>query len=435
MAISSAGVGTGIDAESIIAKLVAIERQPITQIDTRKKGVNEQISAYGRILSAVESLRTAAGKIDSSYDFQSYAATVADTEYASATASSLASAGSFSLYVQQLAQAHKLKSVAAPDVSAGGTLDITIGGAPTPVTITIAPGATLADLRSAINAADAGVTATIVNGSGGEQLVLTSAETGLANAITLGGSLTAALSFSNVTTAQDAIAKIDGISVTGSSNTLEDAVTGVSITLKKAHALPTDTTTVTVAADTETMTSQIESFVKAWNDLNGLFKSLTKYDAANKKASTLTGDQTIRGIENQLRNTLFSSPGGVGSAFPQLSSLGITLSSDGALALDKEKLGNSLTTNFADAVSTVTAFGGSFKTLTDSFVAASGSLTTRTTSLNATLALLEDRKEALEVRVSAIEKRYRAQFTALDALVGNLQTQSSYLSQQIARLA
>lgn len=433
MAITSAGVGSGIDAESIIAKLVAIERQPITQLETRKKSVNEQISAYGRILSAIESLRTAAGKVDSSYDFQIYKATVADTDYASASATSLAAAGSFNLYVQQLATAHKLKSVAAPDISAGGTLDITVGS--TTTTVSVSSGATLADLRSAINAADAGVTATIVNGTGGAQLVLTSKETGTANAVTLGGSLAGTLSFTDIETAQDALVEIDGIAVTSSSNTLEDAVTGVTLTLKKAHASPTESTLVTVAADTDAMTASVESFVKAWNDLNSLFKSLTRYDAANRKASTLTGDQTVRSIEGQLRDTLFSSPGGVSSAFPQLSSLGITLSADGSLALDKSKLGDALTTGLADAVSTLTAFGDSFKTLADGFVATSGPLTARTTGLDATLKLLDDRKAALELRVSAIEKRYRAQFTALDALVGSLQTQSSYLSQQLARLA
>jgi len=449
MAISSAGVGSGIDAESIIAKLVSLERAPITRIDAKTKSTNDQISAYGRILSATEKLRTAAGKLDSSYDFQAFSATVADTDYASANATSLASTGSYTMRVEQLAQANKLQSAANPSVGAGN-LKIslgTVGGSYTQTADINFTGSTLEELRSEINAADAGVTATIINGDSGPRLVLTSKETGAENAIKLEGTLgldtafdydpdSPTASFTELTTAQDAEATIDGVTVTSASNTLDDAVSGLSITLTKAHnpLVPTESTTLTVTPDTETMTGYAEDFVTAWNELNSLFKSLTAYDSANKKAATLTGDQTVRSIETQLRDMLFSSPAGASSTYPRLSDIGITLGQDGKLTLDSSKFSEALEDGFAEASSTITAFGAGFKTLTDTLVSSAGPIETKTDALDAMLELLEDRREALELQVTAIEKRYRAQFTALDALVGSLQTQSSYLSQQLARL-
>lgn len=455
MSISSAGIGTGIDAESIIAKLVSLERQPITRIDSKLKSSNDQISAYGRILAATEKLRTAAGKLDSSYDFQAFSATLADEDYATATASSLANSGSYSLHVEQLAQANKLQSAAGPSVAAGdltislGTLSGggTIYTAASSVTINFT-GSTLEDLRAAINDADAGVTATIVNGDSGQRLILTSKETGAASTIKLEGTsglngafdydpTSPTASFTETAAAQDAEAYFDGILVTSASNTIEDAVSGVDVTLKQTHTQGdlSDVTTLTVGPDSETMTGYAEDFVTAWNELNSLFKSLTAYDATNKKAATLTGDQTVRSIETQLRDTLFSSPSGASSAYPRLSDLGITLNQDGSLTLDSSKFGEALEDGFADVTSTITAFGADFKTLTDSLVDSAGPIETKTDALDAMVELLEDRREALELQVAAVEKRYRAQFTALDALVGSLQTQSAYLSQQLALLA
>jgi flagellar hook-associated protein 2 len=451
MAISSAGIGTGLDVASIISKLVAVESQPITLLNTRQQAYKDQLSAYGRILSAASSLQTAAGKLDSTADFQGYTATVADTDYASATASSYAAAGSYALRVEQLAQANKLLSTADPAVAAG-TLTIELGdissgsfvakSGTSPIAINFT-GSTLEELRSAINSASAGVSATIVNGSGGKQLVLTSSVTGAENTIRLTGAtglsgftydpITPSAAFTEKAAAQDAEAYIDGVLVTSSTNTLAEAMTGVSITLKKVHD-PLEATTLTIGSDTAGMTTRAKDFVKSWNDLNTLFKSLTKYDPTASKASTLSGDRTVSGMEAQLRSVLFSSPGSASATYPRLSDLGITLETDGSLKLDETKFGTALSSNLTDATATMTAFGAAFKTLADNLVGTDGAITSKTTSLNSTIKSMDTRREVLQRQVDAIEKRYRAQFTALDAMMGRMQTQSSYLSQQLSRL-
>lgn len=454
MTITSAGIGTGLDVESIITKLIAVESIPITQLNTKQQSYKDQLSAYGRILSSFSSMQTAAGKLDSTTDFQGYSASVANTDYATATATSYAASGSYALRVDQLAQANKLQSTVDPSVAAG-TLTIEIGdisggsfvakSGTSPVAINFT-GSTLEELRSDINAAGAGITATIINGSAGKQLILSSNETGKENTIKLTGAsglsgftydpITPSAAFTEKATAQDAKAYIDGVLVTGSSNTLSEALTGVTITLKKAHdpLLPADATTLTVGPDTDGMTSRANDFVKSWNDLNTLLKSLTSYDVTTKKAAALTGDQTVSGMQQQLRNVLFSSPAGASSTYPRLSDLGITLEADGSLKLDSAKLGSALSANLADASATMVAFGSAFKSLTDNLLGTDGAITTKTTSLNTTISSMDDRRDALQLQVDAIEKRYRAQFTALDALMGRLQSQSSYLSQQLSRL-
>lgn len=465
MAISSAGIGSGLDVASIISKLVAVESIPITQLNTRQQSYKDQLSAYGRIQSATSTLQSAATQLSSADLFQGFSATVGDTSYATATASSSAAAGSFTLRVAQLASPDKLR-IADQGTLSSGSLTISLGtlsGGPpattytakantTPVTVNFA-GGTLDDLQAAINSANAGVTATIVNGAT-RQLVLTSNETGEANSIQLGGSggLSAftydplnpgSSNFTETAAAQNAQAFIDGISVTSSTNTLTNAVTGVNVTLLKAHptpadplnpVVPTEATTLVVGSDTAGMTTKVQSFVKAWNDMDNLFGTLTKYDPTTKTGATLTGDSSVTSMRQQLRNILFSSPSGASSIYPRLSDLGVTLQADGSLSLDTSKLSTAISTNQAAVTATMTAFGSAFKTTTDSMLSTDGILTSKTSSLNTTIASMDDRRDALQRNVDAVQARYQKQFSALDALMGTLQTQSTYLTQQLAKL-
>lgn len=453
--ISSLGVGTGIDLNSLLTKLISAESAPITQLNTKQASYKSQLSAFGRIQSAVEKLATAAEKIGTAANFKGYSATVADTTYASATATSYAAAGSFSLRVDQLAQANKLLSGANPSVAAG-TLQIELGdisggsfvakSGSSPVTINFT-GSTLEELRTAINDASAGVTASIINGAGGsKQLMLSSNETGAANAIRLTGGtglsgftydpLSPSAAFTQKTAAQDAMAQIEGVLVTSATNTLTEAMTGVSITVKKAHdpLVLTDATTIDIGNDTEGMTTKVKDFVTAWNDLNTLTKELTKFDTANNKASVLTSDGTVSSVNNQLRSILFSAPAGASTEYPNMGLLGVSLQPDGSLALDSTKLSTAIATNLTAVTATVTAFGSAFKTAAQAMNTTDGTVSNRESALNTIIKNMDTRRDELQRRVDSVEKRYRAQFTALDKLMGQMQTQSSYLTQQLARL-
>lgn len=452
--VSSLGVGSGVDLNTLLSKLVSLERLPIDQLDAKKATHNSQLSAFGRIESAAEKLATAAKAIGSASAFKGFTATVADTDYASATATSYAGPGSFTLKVNQLAQANKLQSAVNPTVAAG-TLTIELGNISTgsfvaksgtsPVAVNFT-GTTIEELRAAINDADAGVTATIVNGAAGKHLVVSSDETGVENTIKLTGAsglagftydpITPSAAFTAKAAAQDAKAYVDGVLVTSATNTLSEAMTGVSITLKKAHdpLVATDATTLTVGSDTDGMNDRVQDFVTAWNDLNTLLKEVTKYDTANKKASVLTGDGSVAGIARQLRDVLFSSPAGASSEYSTLASLGISLQSDGSMKLDESILSTAIAANLEAVTDTVTAFGAAFQTTAENLTDTDGVITSRQDGLTRIISSLDARREQLELQVTAVEKRYRAQFTALDVLMSQMQSQSSYLTQQLANL-
>ncbi|HLO64333.1 MAG TPA: flagellar filament capping protein FliD [Azonexus sp.] len=452
--VSSLGVGTGIDLNSILTKLVAVESIPLNQLTTKQNSYKSQLSAFGRIQSAVEKLASASKAIATETGFKGYQATVRDTDYATASATSYASAGSFSLRVDQLAQANKLLSGANPSIAAG-SLTIELGdvssgsfvskSGTSPVTINFT-GSTIEDLRIAINGAQAGVKATIVNGTGGKQLMLTSDETGKTNTIKLTGtaglsdfsfrSLPAGTAFTEKAVAQDAQAEVDGVAVSSSTNTITDALTGVTVTVKKAHDPldVTDMTTLDIGNDTAGMTTKVKDFVTAWNELNTLTKDLTKYDTANKTAAALTGDGSVSNLNRQLRSLLSSPPAGVSATYPTMASLGISLQSDGSLKLDETALSSAISNNLSAVSTSITAFGAAFQSTANAMTATGGVVANREDSLNRIIKDFDSRKEAMQRRIDAVQARYEKQFTALDKLMGQMQTQSSYLTQQLAKL-
>lgn len=451
--ITSLGVGSGIDAESIVTKLMALERQPLDLLKTRQTDFNNKLSAVGKIKSALAALQSAASAMSSTSKLYAFKGVVADTTIASATTSSSASAGTYSLEVERLASTHKLLSSATADPSAGGTLTIEVGSTAggtftarsgtSPVAVSIGAGATLAQVRDAINGSGADVTATIVNGANGSQLVVTSKYSGESGQVRIGASaglgdfsfdpVAASGGLTQKDAGEDAIVRIDGILIKdASSNTITDAVTGVTLNLTKTNlGSPTQ---LTISNDNSNLTSKIEAFVKAFNDLTTTAKDLTKYDAATKKAGVLNGDSMVSSVLNQLRDALYNVPSGASSEYQRLSNLGISIQTDGTLKIDSSTLQSAVTKNWSAVSTTIAAYGTAFDKLTTAMNSTDGIVTSRTEGINSNIKILESRSDELTRRLEAVEKRYRAQFSALDALMGKMQTTSSYLTQQLASL-
>lgn len=386
MALSSPGIGSGLDINGLVGQLMALEQRPLSLLNTKEARFQAQLSAYGSLKGALSSFQSAVAALATPAKFTALKASVADGSVLSASAAATAAAGSYSIEVQTLAQAQKLKSDnfnAITDTVGSGTLTIQFGtydgGSFTlnpdkpAQTITVASGqSSLAGVRDAINAAGAGVTASIVNDGSGYRLVLASKDSGLANALkisvddddgndtdnsglsrlvydaTTGGTT----NLTQTVAAQNATAVIDGISVSQSSNTLTNAIDGVSLTLLK-----TGTTTLGVARDGAGIRSAIESFVKAYNDLNKTLSDLSKYDAASKKASILTGDATVRSVQGRLRS-LFNTPlSTAGGGLTTLSDIGITFQTDGTLKLDSAKLAAAIDDGTRDVATLFAAVG------------------------------------------------------------------------------
>lgn len=438
--ISSLGIGTGLDANSIVSKLMSLEQLPLTAMNAKTTAFNAKLSSFGQLKSALSTLQTAAKTLADPNKLAAYTATAADTDIVNAQASFFASAGTYSVEVLNLASAQKRYSntaYAGATSFGAGTLTFNVNGVDRDVELTGSN--SLTDVRAAINAANIGVTASIISGDSGDRLVLTSSTEGTAGAFTLSvnsadANLQSLASFDLAnpfsTNAQDAQAKIDGILVTSSTNTLSSAVNGLTLTLTKVG-----TTQLTVAKDTGKVSEAVNAFVKAFNDVISRVKSESAYDSTTKTGKPLNAESTVRSVMQILADARTTVPASLsGTPFETLSTLGISIQKDGQLTVDSTKLTAAINSNSVAVENTLGAYGTAFSNALESIVSSTGLIANREDGIKRSISLLEADKERLQFRLDSIEKRYRAQFTALDTLVSSLQTTGSYLTQQLASL-
>jgi len=462
--ISSLGTGSGLDLQGILTRLMSVEQIPLTTLAKREASYQSNISALGSLKGALSSLQTAANLLSpvagqtATARFSVYQASVADTTVASVTAGSTAVAGTYSLEVTALATAQRQSlsttyDATAPVIDFGGnatrTLTLTKGSGPSATSVNVTLDSTkntLGDLRDTINKANAGVSAVIVTGTDGKQnLQLTATNSGVANAITLsgdasfldpgGGASIAASSAFNVTQpAADSAAKVNGIAVSASGNSLTTAVDGLTINLQKTNT--GSPTTITLSRDTASLKTSLTTFVTSYNDLNTAMKALGSYDPKTKVAGALNGDAALRSSQALVRGALGTVPSALsGAVYQRLGEIVISADKNGALSLDSTKLQKAIDANFSAVAELVGAYGTRFKEVTDSLLAVGGTIASRTDGIQRSIADISQRRDALNLRLTTIEKQYRAQFTALDATVASMQGTSAYLTQQLTGIA
>ncbi len=435
--ISSAGIGSGLDVSGLVSQLVAAERQPAdTRLATAESKANAQISALGTFRAVLSGLQTAINDLKSGGAIAKLTTTSSNTALFSASASSgSAVAGSYSVEVMALAQPHKL--VTAPMASAdsvigNGDVEIAVGGQS--FTVTLEEGAnTLADLRSAINGAsgNTGVTATLVNEAGGTRLLLTSTKSGAASSITV---TSAVLSMTEKQAALDAHIRIEGYDHYSASNSITGAVDGLTLNLIKAE--PGTVASVNVAADSQSASTAVESFVKAYNTAIAAMSTLTRYDAEKRQGAALVGDALLRGTAQELRNIIGSTVAGAG-AYGYLSEIGITTSTDGTLKLDSSKLSEAIASDRGAVQALFSGADGYATRLTavlDRALGTDGRIAAKDTALKAQIKGIDQQQEQLDERMARLEIRYRTQFSALDTLIAQMNATSSYLTQQLEGL-
>ena len=469
--ISSPGIGSGLDVNSIITQLVAIERQPIDVLKAKSTKIQAQISEYGKLKSAIAAFRDASLKLTSNDTWGMTVGSSTDSAAVGVTVKSGAAVGSYSLQVQALAKAQSLASgvfASATATPGAGTLHIELGawGAGqtsfTPksgaaaVDVTVEATDTLAQVRDKINAANAGVTAIVFTDASGSRLLMRSTATGVVNAFRTsvsdadGGNADAtglsALAFDPSSGAAvmtqteapaDAAATLNGLPISSPSNTLVDVVDGVTLTLAKLTAGPVD---IGVVQDNDSLKKAVQAFADAYNALNTLIAGEVKYDAASKTGGPLQGDSTAVGLQRQMR-TLMGSSSGASSVFARLSDVGLQLQRDGSLSVTAGKLDTALANLpelkklFANTDTLVPGNNGiarQFRTMGDSLLSVDGAITTRTDGLRKRIDLNQEAQDRLDLRVAQTEKRLRAQYTALDATLGRLSGLSGYVTQQMA---
>ncbi|HSD38400.1 MAG TPA: flagellar filament capping protein FliD [Rhodocyclaceae bacterium] len=455
--ITSAGLASGIDVESLVSKLMAAERTPINLLQTKEAGVKTQLSAYGTLKSTLSSLQDAAIALQTPDKFASNTANVADAAIAAITVDSTATAGNYSLEVAKLAQTEKIRSTGYASDSAKiptGTLTIDLGNfngtkftgdSSRSVSVTIdSNNNTLSGLRDAINNANAGVTASLINDGTSTRLVVSAKDTGANNAFQLSGltgfdfnpAASGSSSMLSTQVAQDAAFTLDGIAMTRPSNTITDALSGVTLSLK---ATTTTATSVNVGSDTSSIVSKINSFVTAYNNAIGLMSSQSSYNATTKTAGPLNGESSVRSIQSQLRSIMGGSIGKT-AGMSRLADVGIQLGADGKLTVNSDKLSTALkdpTKNVASLFVSNTStpgFAAQIATRVQAILGTDGLLTARTDGLNKNIKSTDDNIARMELRMTAIEARYRAQFNAMDSTIAGLTTTGNFLTSQLSKL-
>lgn len=396
MGLSTAGIGSNLPIEDIISQLMAVERRPLNILDKKVSSYKAKLSAIGNLKNAMEIFQSAARTLSSTSKFQAVSATPSDTTIATASATSGATLGNYSLEVKQLAAAQKLAAAgqasATTAIGAGtitfdfGTIDdtsatlangkysgatFTSGGAGTR-SVTIGTDTSLTGIRDAINKADIGVTASIVNdGSGATpyRLVLSAQDTGKAHSMKIGVSGDAALqallshdpenasgqALEQTASAKDATIVLDGLEISHATNAVTNVIDGVTLNLAKTNI--GSSIGIAIERDEKTVTESVDKFVAAYNAVSKTLKDLSAYNESTKTAAALNGDSTVRGIQGQLRSILNTPVGaGGGTALSVLSDIGVTIK-NGVMEVDKSKLSDVIDTKFDEIASLFAAVG------------------------------------------------------------------------------
>lgn len=383
--ISSPGLGSGLDIASLVRSLVAAEGQPTSQrLDRREAALQADLSAYGTLRGALSSFQSTLKNISTPASFQTRSASSTDDKAVRATATTAAAVGTYNVSITQLARSHSLATPSGAfnsitDPVGTGVLTFKFGttvhtepdtytsftqnASKAVQSVTIdSSNNSLQGVRDAVNSANIGVTATIVNDGSGYRLVLTSNDTGAKHSLQItvddddlndtNASGLSALAFNASATnmiqtqaAQNASLTINNIAISSEKNTLTEAIEGVTVNLLKDAS----SATVTVATDTNAVTKNIESFVNSYNSLVSSVKELTKFDPTGKSSGVLLGDTTTRNIESQISNILGAPVAQLTGPYSILAEIGITRGTDGTLTLNAGKLQQALGSNF-DAV-------------------------------------------------------------------------------------
>jgi flagellar hook-associated protein 2 len=466
MAISSPGLASGVPVKEIVSQLVALERAPLVPLQRQAASFQSKLSIFGTIKSMVSALGDAAAKLSDPKAWDVVKATSSTPDAVGVTAAAGASPTSLSIEVQQLAKAQSNASaaVATGTPMGAGTLRIELGswatgsfaaGSAAAVDVSIDAQDSLSAIATKINAAGAGVNATVLRDASGERLLVRSNDTGEdmgfriqatdadgvnddANGLSRlafdkngGGSFFGmALSQAGI----NALATVNNVPITSAKNSVKDALPGITLNLSKVTTGPVE---ITVNTDKDAMRKNIQGLVDAYNAINTMLATATKYDPDTKVAGSLQGDSTAVGLQNALRGMMRSSS--TSSPFSRLADIGLSLKTDGTMSIDASKLDTALANPAglkalftADStLATGQGFGKKIDAFADGLLSTGGLVSTRAESLNSAIARNTKEQDKVVDRAARAEVRLLAQYNAMDAAVGKLNGLNAFVAQQI----
>jgi flagellar hook-associated protein 2 len=442
--VSTLGAGSGIDIKKLAEELVAAERAPRQELlDQRVARSEARVSGYGVVRYSLQTLRDAFATLKDASDFSSITPRSSQPDAVGVTAGAGAPSGRYSLEVTQLAAAQRNASAgyaaSSTALNGGAAFDLTLtvgSGAAQTINVTTA---TVGGVVSAINSADLGVTAQLVNvGGANPYRIVVTGSTGADNSFSL-ASAAADLSFAtSLGSAADASFSINGLSMTRSTNSVSDAVDGVTFELYAPTAedgsgnpIPA---TVDLNRDTAGVRQKIEALVTAYNEVEDNFKILAdRKSEVEEFGGVLAGDSMLSALRSQLRSLVTSNSSSPSGTVTAPRDIGLSFDRNGVLQLDAAKLDAALQTRFADVATMFTAdaesqsvfsvapggaAGDAYKRI-DALLRSDSLLTRQTSSAVADIDRHKADLEKLETRMSALLDRYTRQFAAMETIVGN----------------
>lgn len=457
MAISSIGVGSGLPLDKLLEDMRKVENQPLVLIKQRQVISEARLSGYGIIKGSLTDLQKAAQALNKAETYGAIKGT-SNNDAITLKSDNTAIAGNYNVKINALATQQSLVALGQEsrdtNFGTGGSLAITLENGESH-SIELGDDTSLQGVMKAINAnPDLGVQATMVNDGSDSpyRLMITAKDSGTEAAvsnitITDNQALQDILGFDaadindgatakyKVDAAQNAQININGIDITSQSNTIENAIEGVTITL---NSKPTDETVIklNLARDDSVAIKAVNDFVKAYNGLLDTIGNQTKFDVDAETSSALTGDSLIRRVESQMRAAL-NGTAGVG-AIHNLSSMGITTDyKTGKLEVNNEKLAEAVKNNLSDVTEFLSGKNG-LGTIVDKaaneFIKSGGYISNATDSIDESIKQLKKQYQATSDRIDTKMENYRKQFTQLDVLVNQMNGISSYLTQQLSML-
>lgn len=440
--ITALGVGSGLDLSGLVDQLKAAERQKLVPILEQQSAQKTKISAYGRLQSAMDRVQTSIAALNDASSFKQQKSTVTG-EGVLATAGETANAGRYEITVSQLARAGSAASnsvaldqeLTAADTAM--TLNFGAGTTQSSYDVNIAAGSTLTDVRDQINAdKEAGVTASLVNDGTGYRLALSSKETGEDASLTgFTGLASLTMDAATLRAGQDAELNVNGITITSKTNRVEEAIQGVTLDLTAASANPV---TLVIERDEASLREAIDSFVSNYNEMKSTVGRMTAYNGEGEISGELVGDRTVRTIEDRLRRDITDNLGT--GDISRLSQLGIAIDERGRLKVDEAKLDDAVANNpeglsaFFAGETEEGGFAGRLNATLEAITAEEGIIQSSVNSAELRVDSLEERKLRMEASIERSTERYRKQFGQLDGMIAQMNSMSSYLSQQFDML-
>ena len=478
MSISSLGVGSGLDLESLVGQLLEAERKPKTDaLDSREQNVDAEISGIGKLKSKLEDFQETLNNLRSDANLKGREPSINNpsegVEPFTAEASNSALEGDYNIAVSQLASGSRIETADADDggfnystdtILSAGTASLTFKiGTSDSFSINLNAGDSLEDLRNTINASNDnfGVTASIIDtgtDAGGAKLVFTSDTTGAGNDLVIVNDFDnddlKRVSTTNpagdaylapVTSAQNAKANIDGIDVESETNTFENVIENVSFKASELSELNADGTTfktskLSIGFDKESVEETIREFVKNFNALQAEVKLLTKYGESDlEDDGSLAGDSLVRGVQTGINNILFSSVDS--SSLGGLFQLGIEYNDNNELEISSndriglgsgdDRLKEALDENFDEIASLFTdenqGIAVRLYDYVEEYTSASGLLKSREDNAKDQREQIFDERLNLELRLAKTEEILRAKYLNLDQTVSRLNSTGAAL--------